>query len=88
MYGLYQLALLEMCIINIGSVIGIGRVWQKYNRYRYNLKLPYRYTSNFSYDGMQACIELAILDHSYNTQCQQATTKFDLFITIYLIKLY
>ena len=48
MYGLYQLALLDICMINIGSVIGIGigRFWQKYNRYRYNQKLPYRYTSN------------------------------------------
>ena len=33
-------------MINIRSVIGIGRFWQKYNRYRYNQKLPYRYTSN------------------------------------------
>ena len=46
MYGLYQLALLDICMINIGSVIGIGRFWQKYNRYRYNQKLPYRYTSS------------------------------------------
>ena len=46
MYGLYQLALLDICMINIGSVIGIGRFWQKYNRYRYNQKLPYRYISN------------------------------------------
>ena len=45
MYGLYQLALLDICMINIGSVIGIGRFWQKYNRYRYNQKFPYRYTS-------------------------------------------
>ena len=46
MYDLYQLALLDICMINIGSVIGIGRFWQKYNRYRYNQKLPYWYTSN------------------------------------------
>ena len=49
MYGLYQLALLDICMINIGSVIGIGRFWQKYNRYRYNQKLPYRYTSSPTY---------------------------------------
>ena len=30
---------------------------------------------HFSYVGMQARIELAILDHNYNTQCKQATTK-------------
>ena len=29
----------------------------------------------FSYVGMQARIELAILDHNYNTQRKQATTK-------------
>ena len=45
-HGLYQLALLDICIVNIGSVIGIGRFWEKYNRYQYNLKLPYQYTSN------------------------------------------
>ena len=32
MYGLYQLALLDMCMINIklviGMVIGIGRFWE------------------------------------------------------------
>ena len=38
---------------------------------------------HFSYDGMQVHIELAILDHNYNTQCQQAVTKSDLFINIY-----
>ena len=37
---------------------------------------------HFSYDGMQARIELAVLDHNYNTQHQQATTKSGLFITI------
>ena len=31
---------------------------------------------------MRARIELAILDHNYNTQRQQATTKSGLFITI------
>ena len=30
---------------------------------------------HFSYIGMQACIELAILDHNYNTNRKQATTK-------------
>ena len=30
---------------------------------------------HFSYVGMQARIELAILDHNYNTQRKQATTK-------------
>ena len=30
---------------------------------------------HFSYDGMQARIELAILDHNYNTERQQAVTK-------------
>ena len=30
---------------------------------------------HFGYVGMQVCIELAILDHNYNTQCKQATTK-------------
>ena len=30
---------------------------------------------HFSYVGMQARIELAILDHNYNTQHKQATTK-------------
>ena len=28
MYGLYQLALLDMCMINIELVIGIGRFWE------------------------------------------------------------
>ena len=36
----------------------------------------------FNYDGMEAHIELAILDHNYNTQHQQATTTSGLFITI------
>ena len=31
---------------------------------------------------MRAYVELAILDHNYNTQRQQATTKSGLFITI------
>ena len=35
---------------------------------------------HFSYDGMQAHIELAILDHNYTTQHQQAVTKSGLFI--------
>ena len=30
---------------------------------------------HFSYVGMQARIELAIIDHNYSTQCKQATTK-------------
>ena len=30
---------------------------------------------HFSYIGMQARIELAILDHNYNTDRKQATTK-------------
>ena len=30
---------------------------------------------HFSYVGMQAYIELAILDHNYNTQRKQTTTK-------------
>ena len=30
---------------------------------------------HFRYVGMQACIELAILDHNYNTQLKQAITK-------------
>ena len=30
---------------------------------------------HFSFVGMQVCIELAILDHNYNTQRKQATTK-------------
>ena len=34
---------------------------------------------HFSYDGMQARIELAILDHNYNTQRHQAVTKSGLF---------
>ena len=54
MYGLYQLALLDICMINIGSVIGIGRFWQKYNRYRYNQKLPYRYTSTQLYHNFNS----------------------------------
>ena len=29
---------------------------------------------HFSYDGMQARIELAILDHNYNTDRKQAVT--------------
>ena len=37
---------------------------------------------HFRHDGMRARIELAILDHNYNTQHQQATTKSGLFITI------
>ena len=34
---------------------------------------------HFSYDGMQAHIELAILDHNYNTQQHQAVRKPGLF---------
>ena len=30
---------------------------------------------HFSYKGVQARIELAILDHNYNTKRKQATTK-------------
>ena len=30
---------------------------------------------HFSYIGMQACIELAILNHNYNTNRKQATTE-------------
>ena len=37
---------------------------------------------NFSYVGMQAHIELAILDHNYNTQRKQATTKDGIKIII------
>ena len=42
---------------------------------------------HFSYVGMQAHIELAILDHNYNTQCKQATTKGGTKIIIILLHL-
>ena len=35
---------------------------------------------HFSYMRMQAHIELAILDHNYNTQQKQATTKDGIYI--------
>ena len=38
---------------------------------------------HFSYVGMQARIELAILDHNYNTQQKQATTKDGTDVVLY-----
>jgi len=35
---------------------------------------------------MQPRIELAILDHNYNTQCKQAVTKSDL-LSLYIINI-
>ena len=39
---------------------------------------------HFLYSGMQANIELAILDHNYNTQREQATTKSGKLIMLYV----
>ena len=41
---------------------------------------------HFNYDGMQARIELVILDHNYNTQRKQAITKSGL-LSLYIINI-
>ena len=41
-----------------------------------------KYCQHFSYAGMQARIELANLDHNYNTQRKQATTKDGIYIHV------
>ena len=45
----------------------------------YSLLLKYcPKRQHFSYKGMQACIELAIYDHNYNTKRKQTKTKKDM----------
>ena len=39
---------------------------------------------HFSYVGMQAHIELAILDHNYNTEQKHATTKKGISAILYI----
>ena len=43
---------------------------------------------HFSYVGMQARIELAILDHNYNTRRKQATTKDGIYAYMCVVHIY